>query len=111
MKRKKTLRITLLIIVLPLLAWGISYAKCEINTLCHGKEFEGEYRQTNMIGGDPKPKVLNYSDKKARVYYADEFGGDIISFEYANGKWIMYEWNTVWAKGGSADGFVWPYIR
>ena len=103
--------VMLLIIVLPLLIWGISYTRCEINTLLYGEEFEGEYRQTNMIVGNPTPKVLNYSNEKARVYYRDENGGDIIFFECIDGKWIMHEWDTVWAKGGSADGFIWPYVR
>ena len=30
-----------------------------------------------MIVGNPTPKVLNYSNEKARVYHADENGGDI----------------------------------
>ena len=101
----------LVIISMCVLFWGISYAKCEINTLLHGDEFEGEFRQTNMIAGNPTPKVLKYSNETARVYYVDKYGGDIISFRWINGEWIMYEWDTVWAKGGSADGFVWPYVR
>lgn len=103
--------VLILSIAFPLLIWGISYAKCELITLIHGEEFEGEFDQTNMIGGNPAPKVLKYSNEKAKVYYVDENGGDIITFEYTDGKWTMCEWSTVWAKGGSADGFVWPYIR
>lgn len=101
----------LLVMVLPLFIWGISLSKCEINTLLHGAGFKDEFRQTNMIAGNPTPKVLKYSNEKAKVYYVDKQGGDIISFKFEDGKWIMYEWKTVWTKGGSADGFIWPYIR
>ena len=35
---------------------------------------EGKFDQTNMIGGNPAPKVLKYSNEKAKVYYVDENG-------------------------------------
>lgn len=101
----------ILICCIPILIWFLSFAKCEIDTILHGKEFEGEYNQTNMIGGNPKPKVLTYSDDEAKVYYVDELGGIILWFENIDGEWIMEEWDAVWAKGGSADGFMWPYGR
>lgn len=101
-----------LLLLFPIFIWLMSLAKCEIATLLYGEEFEGEFDQTNMIAGNPEPKVLKYSNQEATIYYVDDSGGDIIIFEKVNDEWIMKEWaRTVWAKGGSADGFVWPYGR
>ena len=36
--------------------------------MIYGKEFVGEYNQTGMIGGDPIPKLLNYSKTEAKLY-------------------------------------------
>lgn len=92
--------------------WLFSIVKCEINTYLHGSQFVGEYEQTNMIGGNPKTKVLKYSEEYAEIYYVNDEGGDIITFEKINEKWIMKEWkDTVWSATGSADGFMWPYGR
>ena len=104
-------KIILTLCVVFLILWSGSLIKCEVNTFLYGKQFNGEYKQTNMISGTPKTKVLKYSKNKAKVYYMDKEGGDIIAFQKKENKWIMDSWDTVWSRTGSADGFVWPYGR
>ena len=67
-----------------------------------------------MIGNIEYLKVLNYTSDTAQVYFvsANRTGGNILSFSKLNGKWKYDKWErTVWSKIGSADGFIWPYIR
>ena len=109
--KKKKLRVVIVILLIPICIWLACLIKCEISTALHGWEFEGEYAQTNMIGGDPQPKVLRYSETEAKVYYVDECGGCILLFEKEKNKWVLAEWDAVWARGGTADGFIWPYGR
>lgn len=92
------------------LVWGCSYAKCEIYTYLYGEQFRDGYKQTNMIGGTPTPKVIKYSQLYAEVYYVDEYGGDIIIFVKKEDKWDMIYWNTIWSSTGSASNVQWPYI-
>ena len=102
----------LLVICIFITNWVIAIIKCERLTSLYGKEFIGLDRQTNMLAGANTVKVLNYTDNFARVYYRDTFGGDILIFQKKNGKWELSVWErTVWSKHGSADDFMWPYIR
>ena len=104
--------IILLFICIFITNWILSIIKCEKLTSLYGKEFIGLDKQTNMLNGASTIKVLNYSDNSARVYYKDKSGGDILLFEKKNGKWEYTVWEkTVWSKTGSADDFMWPYIR
>lgn len=109
---KQRIRKIITISLIPVSIWLLCIVKCEINTILYGWEFEGEHQQTQMIGGNPKPKVLKYSKNEAEIYFVDEMGGDIIIYEKINEEWVMKEWvETVWSKGGSAEGIMWPYIR
>ena len=112
MKKSGYVKVALIIIIAFLPAcWLLSIAKCEFNTYLHGAEFVGEHEQTNLIGGNPEPKVLKCSDEAAEIYYVDDEGGNIITFEKIDGEWIMEDWKTIWSSSGSADGFMWPYGR
>ena len=98
--------------MLPITFWMGSFVKCEILTFQHWKEFEGLEEATNMISASETIKVLDYSDTSARIYFKDREGGDILKFVKQDGKWVYYEWErTVWSRTGSADNFLWPYIR
>ena len=45
---------------------------------------------------------LNIISTKYEIYY----------FKNTNNNWEFDgRWNTVWSKMGSANGFIWPYIR
>ena len=111
----KWLKRTLIIIILcPIAYWAISFAQCELLTVQHGQEFKDLYRVNTMIGEQSYLKVLNYSDTYAQVYYVgiNRSGGDILGFSKQNDRWVYQKWErTVWSKTGSADDFVWPYIR
>ena len=126
------------IIVLILLApvgmfitfWVGSIIHAEILTFRHGYKFEEihyeEPRIYNSIGALEYLKVLSYSETTARVYFVtvnrcgglafseigDRLGGHIFIFSNEDGHWEVAEQErVVWSKTGSADGFLWPYIR
>jgi hypothetical protein len=111
--RKKVLIIFIIIIFGFISYWIFSIVKCEILTSKYGAEFVGLELQTNMLNSAKETKVLFYSEKKAIIYYKDEFGGDILEFiKDDKNEWVLNKWViTVWSKSGSADGFMWPYIR
>lgn len=93
----------------------ISLFKCEFLTAVHGDEFEGLETNTNMLEKSDYLKVLDYSDTDSTVYYVgpNRSYANILSFS-RNGKtdqWVHVKWDTIWSKSGSADGFIWPYIR
>jgi hypothetical protein len=110
---KKVVTIVLIIaITCFVIFWTLSIIKCENLTSQYGKEFEGLEESTNMLKESETVKVLNYSNMTARVYYKDREGGDILRFIKQDGKWVLDKWEkTVWSRTGSADGFMWPYIR
>ena len=108
-------KILIIVFILsPLIIWGMSILRCELLTNQHGKEFETVYKENTMMGEIDYLKVLNYSDVSARVYYVSKnrTGGDILIFSKKDNQWTYDKWErTVWSKSGSADGFMWPYIR
>ncbi|MEL4105491.1 hypothetical protein IZU99_04010 [Oscillospiraceae bacterium CM] len=110
---KKTLIVILFLILFCfVLFWVGSFTYCEILTVRHGQEFTELYKLTNMIDKVDYLKVLNYSDNIAKVYYvAEHAGGDVIIFTKQSNEWELEKWYTVWSKYGSADDFMWPYIR
>ncbi len=111
---KFLIKFFMIILFVVLLVWGIFVLKCEFLTYKYGNQFEKIYKENTMIGEIEYLKVLEYSDFTAKVYYVSKnyTGGDILSFLKKNGHWKYNKWErTVWSKTGSADGFVWPYIR
>lgn len=95
-----------------ILFWASAIIKCEILTSKYGKEFIGFEVQTNMLNPGHKLKVLDYSEDIATIYYYNKYGGDVLEFRKDNNVWILNKWvETVWSSSGSADGFIWPYIR
>lgn len=97
---------------LPLLLWSMSLIKCELLTYAHHDEFKDAYLQDTMLPEKIASfKILHYSDSCASVYYVGEkhSGGDVIEFEWKNGKWCVEHWKTVWSGSGSASGVIWPY--
>jgi hypothetical protein len=104
-------RVILFIIIIILLSIQIvPIIKNEIITYKYGKQFNGT--QNIMISEIAYLKVLNYSDKTAKVYYVTKeySSGNIVSFKLNDdGKWIETEWNTIWSVAGSASEMIWPY--
>ena len=112
-KKAKKITAVLVVLLLPILMWGILFLKCEILTAFHGEKFTEVYKENTMMGEIEYLKILNYSDKEARIYYVsqDYLSGDILLFTNENDEWQYDSWErTVWSKQGSADGFVWPYV-
>lgn len=110
----KSIKYLLLAAVLIfLLYWGGCLAKCEILTYLHGDEFSEAYKENTMIGPQKYWKVISYSGDTASVYFVAENRafGNLLQFEFIDGQWVHTTWDTVWSKTGSADGFIWPYIR
>jgi len=101
------------LIVFPLFIWLGAIAKTEYLTYRHGGTFAELYKQCTMVEDVVRFKVIEYSDNRARVYYVEknQTGGFVFVFEKLSGDWEMTFWDCVWAKMGSADGFIWPYIR
>ena len=88
-----------------------SIAYCEILTSLYGKEFDGLEVETNMLQEADFLKVLDYSKTNARVFYKNSYNSNVLEFENHNGIWKIKRWDTIWSKEGSADKFLWPYIR
>ena len=50
--------------------------------------------------------------RELAIQVSEEFrNGNILTYKKENGSWYFDRWETVWSRSGSADGFVWPYIR
>jgi len=98
-----------------LLFWFGSILKCEILTYKYGAEFAATVNNFNMVSIDYY-KVLkyDYNDHMALIYCVAKGGvGITMSFkENGNGTgWIYIGWKAIWSSSGSADDFIWPYIR
>jgi len=111
---KRIVRLVIVILIAaPLALWAGALAKTEYLTYRYGTLFAEEYKQCTMVYDVVRYKVLEYSEENARVYYVekDRIAGHEFTFVYSDNKWVMTRWNTIWAKPGSADEFIWPYIR
>lgn len=111
MKRK--IRIVCLFVILCVgLGWCGSLVRCEILTVKHREEFADAYKQTNMIANVDAFKVLRCSGTEAEVYYISKHtAGHLLMFKRESDGWALHRWETVWSKSGSADGWIWPYLR
>lgn len=103
----KTKVIMLLLVISILL---VPYIYVEFQTAIYGETTQNLYKQTSMIEDNNFQKVFFYSDKKAKVLYADENNINMCTFHKANGdEWTLAEWETIRSRQGSADGFIYPY--
>ena len=111
--KKILIKIFMVFLTVFLLIWGVSILRCEILTYQYGSQFEKVYLENTMIGDVDYLKILNYTNDTAQVYYVSKnrSSGNILKFHKEKNKWVCSEWNTVWSKSGSADGFIWPYVR
>lgn len=113
-----------------LIFWVGSIIHTEMLTHRHGYIFERLHyecpRVHNAVGYIESLKVLSFSETTARVYFViventgrmggaeigDRIGGSILAFSNEDGQWVLAEMErAVWSRTGSADGFVWPFIR
>ncbi len=110
--KKILIIISIVLVSFFVLLWIGSLLKCEILTYKHRCEFADLYQQTNMIDDVDFLKVIDYSDTTAQVYYVSKGTfGILMIFNKEKNEWLVENWRTVWSEVGSADGFLWPYIR
>lgn len=101
------------------LFWIGSISMCEYNTYKYGEIFRSI--KIHDIGGegyldDCDIKVIKYNKDYAKVYavfsYEQNETGLVYYFEKnENDDWKFDYYEAVYSKMGSADGFIWPYIR
>lgn len=97
--------------------WLVSLIRCEILTAkFNGNELISVCEENNMIGEIDTLKVLEKNPFFfLKVYVRNEQGGHVMLLEKdmntIQKQWKIAYWWTVWSKYGSADGFIWPYIR
>lgn len=101
-----------LIIISIMLFWSCSYIKCEINTLKYGEIFKEMLDSENVYDTTGKIKVIEYSENSAIIYLVSKKYKYGVEFYYKkiNGKMERVYDRVIWSKG-SADDFIWPYIR
>lgn len=110
--KKILIKIFLMIFLLLFIFWTVSFVKCEIFTFKYKEEFADKYLQTGMINDVDRIKVISYSKSNAKVYYSlKNEGGNLLFLKSQNEQWTLEKWKTVWSKTGTADGYIWPYIR
>ena len=101
-----------LIIVSILLCWSYSYIKCEINTSKYSKIFKEILDNENMYDTTGKIKVIEYSEQSAKIYLTSKkykYGVELC-YKNINGEMKRVSDKVIWSQG-SADDFIWPYIR
>ena len=114
--KKKTIVKWLLVITLSAFPayWLGSIAKCEILTLMHGDNVKNGYLDTGWFDDIQSFKIIDYSQTEATVYYVNTdrtVGFTVLFFKNQSDYFEFKSWDVVWSKSGSADGFIWPYIR
>lgn len=113
---KKKGWIAAVIILLILEPWITSLTYCEILTAKFGNDDLVRVCESNkMIGAIDTLKVLEKNPLFLKVYVRNMEGGHVMLLENNEnapyGQWEVKGWWTIWAKHGSADGFIWPYVR
>ena len=116
--KTKNKRILILVIMVVLIEpWIICILHCEVLTYRYASN---EIIQTinEYIGEDDldQIKLLEFKDLSYCIVYAknDNSGHKfILLYNMHNDihKWRVVYWETVWSKSGSADEYIWPYLR
>ena len=92
--------------------WTGSLLWCEYLTVRWGEQFWDRWQEVSFLAQPNRWKVLPYTPTSARVYYSNDGVGIVFAFIRDEERtWTCGSWDTVWSSSGSADGFVWPYIR
>ena len=115
MKRRMILVLVLVLLFEP---WVISLIHCEFLTAKYADEsiFEAVNAHVQAYMEIDTIKILEYKPYSyCRVYgKSGTWGNEFIltyDFEDDQSRWDVAWWDTIWSKVGSADGFIWPYIR
>lgn len=111
MKKKGWIAVVIILMILE--PWIASLTYCEILTakFCND-DLVTVCESNKMIGAIDALKVLEKNPLFLKAYVRNKEGGHVMLLENnENGKWEVKGWWTIWAKHGSADGLIWPYIR
>ena len=113
MPRNRLRRCLLAALLAVSAVWICALMHCEYLTYRYGAQFQDQWSQAALLVRPDRCKVLSYTAASARVYYAGEGGGNTFTFVRDDGDEprTCSGWTTVWSDSGSADGFIWPYIR
>lgn len=110
---KKPARAGLILFIL-LEPWLASLLHSEILTAKYCDESIFEACDAHGMLATDAIKILDYEPfAYCKAYGKSAEAGNvaILVYEFASDEWNVVSWHTVWSKSGSADGFVWPYIR
>ena len=112
---KKIARLCLILFII-LEPWIVTLIHCEILSAKYYDESLLEACNTNGMVEVDTIKILDYKPfSYCKVYGKSTDTGNIfiLLYDHENDdtEWEVVHWDTVWSKSGSADGFVWPYIR
>ena len=101
----------LIIVIVFLLIWLFSLAKCLLLTSLFSDSFESFYANNPMLREPGFVRVLRCNKSNAAVYYISQgkTSGNILLFEKTDNTWVEAGWNTIWSDTGSASSIVWPY--
>ena len=118
MKRKRRLIIHAVIFIVAMIfvIWVSEVIRCEVLTAQYGNELFDVCDAHPMMGPMEYIKVLDYKrNAYAKVYAVSEAHSNgsefILIYDHDSEKWIIQVWLGIWSAEGSADGYIWPYIR
>ncbi|HPF55963.1 MAG TPA: hypothetical protein PLV03_05430 [Clostridiales bacterium] len=104
--------IALFILIVFLDFWVGSIIKCEILTNQYGYEFNNVIKNYSMLEDTDYYKVIKYNEETAVVYCVRKGEYGDTAYMVRQGRtWMIKSFHTVWSSTGSADDFIWPYIR
>ncbi len=111
MKKKVTLIIIIVAIMIPVAVWASALINCEILTHKYHDDFAQAYTQNTMLEEMEYFKVLSCDGNTAEVYYVSKgmTGAHVLTFKNNNDAWQEISWKTIWSTSGSASDVIYPY--
>lgn len=107
---KKLRKLLLIIILIFVVVWGLSVAKCEYLT----HQYEDKYRDIveEFSVGDGYYKILETDWAYTRIYCVVDNEHNKVGVELLvdNPGEKIYTYRTIWSSTGNADGVLWPYL-
>ena len=105
MKKKYIIYLTLGVLCILLTK---PYIQAEIFTYKYGYQFQNLYKQVGLFEDVKMFKIIEYSSKKAVVYYDNSISVFICYFSKSE-EWKLDDWKCIWAKYGNANEWFYPY--
>ena len=103
------------VMLILVLVWLFAVIKCEADTYKFKAELPKTYYDVYGEETYNKVKVLYINNCYACVYAKNNDYGNLYHLmkkcDEDKTMWEEFDWECVWSRSGSADGFVWPYGR